>query len=40
MLEVNDARVSWVQAENDYTQALYDYRSGRFKLERILGRDL
>lgn len=40
MLEVNDARVSWVQAENDYTQALYDYRIARFKLERTLGRDL
>jgi outer membrane protein len=40
MLEVNDARVSWVQAENDYTQSLYDYRSARFKLERTLGRDL
>jgi outer membrane protein TolC len=40
MLEVNDARVSWVQAENDYTQSLYDYRIARFKLERTLGRDL
>ena len=40
MLEVNDARVSWVQSENDYTQALYDYRTARFKLERTLGRDL
>jgi outer membrane protein TolC len=40
MLEVNDARVSWVQAENDFTQSLYDYRTARYKLERTLGRDL
>jgi len=40
MLEVTDARVSWIQAENDRIQSLYDYKTARFKLERTLGRDL
>ena len=39
MLEVTDARVSWIQAENDRIQSLYDYKTARFKLERTLGRD-
>ena len=39
MLEVTDARVSWIQSENDYIQAFYDYRIARYSLERTLGRD-
>jgi outer membrane protein len=39
MLEVTDARVSWIQSENDYTQSFYDYRIARYSLERNLGRD-
>jgi len=39
MLEVTDARVSWIQSENDYIQAFYDYRVARYGLERTLGRD-
>jgi outer membrane protein len=39
MLEVTDARVSWIQSENDYTQSFYDYRIARYSLERIVGRD-
>ena len=39
MLEVMDARVSWIQSENDYTQSFYDYRIARYSLERNLGRD-
>ena len=40
MLEVTDARVSWIQSENDYIQSFYDYRTARYGLERTLGRDL
>jgi outer membrane protein len=39
MLEVTDARVSWIQSENDYIQSFYDYRVARYSLERTLGRD-
>jgi outer membrane protein len=39
MLEVTDARVSWIQSENDYTQSFYDYRVARYSLERTLGRE-
>ena len=39
MLEVADARVSWIQSENDYIQSFYDYRVARYSLERTLGRD-
>lgn len=39
MLEVADARVSWIQSENDYIQSFYDYRVARYGLERTLGRD-
>ena len=39
MLEVTDARVSWIQSENDYTQSFYDYRVARYGLEKTLGRD-
>ena len=34
MLEVTDARVSWIQSENDYIQSFYDYRIARYGLER------
>ena len=39
MLEVTDARVSWIQSENDYIQSFYDYRIARYSLERTLGRE-
>ncbi len=39
MLEVTDARVSWIQSENDYIQSFYDYRIARYSLQRTLGRD-
>ena len=40
MLEVADARVSWIQSENDTIQSFYDYRIARYGLEKTLGRDL
>jgi outer membrane protein TolC len=39
MLEVADARVSWIQSENDTIQSFYDYRIARYGLEKTLGRD-
>jgi outer membrane protein len=39
MLDVTDARTSFVQAENDYNQALYDYVTSYFKVERAMGRE-
>jgi outer membrane protein len=39
MLEVTDARVSWIQSENDTIQSFYDYRIARYGLEKTLGRD-
>lgn len=39
MLDVTDARGSYVQSENDYNQALYNYTIARYKVERALGRE-
>ena len=39
MLDVTDARNSYLQAETDYNQALYAYTSSRYKLERAVGRE-
>jgi outer membrane protein len=38
-LDVTDARGSYVQAENDYNLALYNYLIARFKVLRVIGRD-
>jgi outer membrane protein len=38
-LDVTDARGSYVQAENDYNQALYNYITAHFKVLRVIGRD-
>jgi outer membrane protein len=38
-LDVTDARGSYVQAENDYNQALYNYITARYKVLRVIGRD-
>jgi outer membrane protein len=39
MLDVTDARGSYVQAENDYNQALYSSITARYKVERAIGRE-
>jgi len=39
MLDVTDARGSYVQAENDYNQALYNSVTTRYKVERAIGRE-
>jgi len=39
MLDVTDARSSYLQAENDDNQALYDYMTTRYKVERAIGRE-
>jgi outer membrane protein len=38
-LDVTDARGSYVQAENDYNQALYNYITARYKVFKAIGRD-
>lgn len=39
MLDVTDARSSFIQAETDYNQALYNYITARYKVERAIGRE-
>ncbi len=39
MLDITDARSSYLQAENDYSQALYNYMIARYKVERAIGRE-
>ena len=39
MLDVTDARGSYIQAENDYNQALYNSITARYKVERAIGRE-
>jgi outer membrane protein len=39
MLDVTDARGSYVQAENDYNQALYNSITASYKVERAIGRE-
>lgn len=39
MLDVTDARNSFFQAETDYNQALYNFTTSRYKVERALGRE-
>ena len=39
MLDVTDARGSYVQAENDYNQALYNSITARYKVEKAIGRE-
>jgi outer membrane protein len=39
MLDITDARGSYVQAENDYNQALYNAIIASYKVERAIGRE-
>ncbi len=39
MLDITDARGSYVQAENDYNQSMYNYITARYKVERAIGRE-
>jgi outer membrane protein len=38
-LDVTDAGSSFLQAENDYNQALFNYITSRYKVERAIGRE-
>ncbi|OGP50907.1 MAG: hypothetical protein A2Y79_10070 [Deltaproteobacteria bacterium RBG_13_43_22] len=39
MLDVTDARSSFFQAETDYNQALYNYITARYKVDKVIGRE-
>jgi outer membrane protein TolC len=39
MLDVTDARSSFLQAETDYNQSFYNNITARYKVDRAVGRE-